>query len=629
MKCFLILFIFALNCTAVAQDFIPELKSLPPSEQAVREDLALILEAAHLPSSIDFSVTTGLQNKATLQCQAQKIRIQVEGDQAWGQTFYMTLQRLGFLFPHPMTQISPTLAEIRKNCGRTFYWKPALKYAGFHFHTLHPNEWVRGFLEGDLDLATHTVRWLARNQQNIFDLSLLDLNDEMIFKNLAQPFALAKKLGIHAGVTLGIALHQQKSYKLVSLPASFFGAWSAKQIDQKLGKLLGNLDISFVNAEAGTSEFTSVNYKRAIAWMNQMAALCKKRNVALLVKVHASSNQHDAVYGNFNFLPQHASREVGILPHTVFLYGINDEVAPMYGNKNFYAIRDFMLQEKSKRRTWFYPESSYYLGLDIDAPLLLTDYLLTRSNDTKFLHDHGIEGQLNFSTGQELGYWLFDWTYTLLNNTDYAFDPKIGLKLLGEDLGSWQKIIDFQHEYFIKKGLISVVTFPNMGEELMPGLQKILKRNSIKDLKSDPNALATEIQLCQEAIAHLPSGLVFKNQELKILWDITRLRIFHALNNRMALAHASEKDKYLAEAAKYQSDAQAQVDMLFKNFNRYPEAQLFEKNKNPTAYQFGYAYTVKNLHYWERESQVVKTENFSPFFMALHSIGELIRGWVL
>ena len=95
---------------------------------------------------------------------------------------------------------------------------------------------------------------------------------------------------------------------------------------------------------------------------------------------------------------KYGEENVGILPHTVYLYGIEDERAPMYGNKNFKDVREFMLQEKTKRRTWFYPENSYFIALDIDVPLLLTDYLLTRARDTKFIHDNDIEGQIIFTT---------------------------------------------------------------------------------------------------------------------------------------------------------------------------------------------------------------------------------------
>jgi len=65
-------------------------------------------------------------------------------DEEWAPTFYYGLQRLGFLFPHPRMQVSPTEAQLRSRCGERFEWRPRLRYRGFHFYTKHPGEWVPG-----------------------------------------------------------------------------------------------------------------------------------------------------------------------------------------------------------------------------------------------------------------------------------------------------------------------------------------------------------------------------------------------------------------------------------------------------------------------------------------------------
>lgn len=482
---------------------------------------------------------------------------------------------------------------------------------------------------GKTQIALDTVRWFARNQQNIFDLSLLRMDDDEIFKNLKEPFALARSLGIHTGITAGMAFHQQKSYKFIPLYATFFDGWSLEHLEEKLELMLKNLDLSFLNLESGTSEFTPASYPRSILWMNKAAEVAKKHAAAVVIKIHASSNQKDETYGNYNFLPAKAHPDVGILPHTVFLYGLNDELAPMYGNKNFHEIRDFMVQEKEKRRTWFYPETSYYLGLDIDIPLLLTDYLLTRANDTKFLFEQKIEGQLNFSTGHEVGYWLYDWSYTLFNNLDYAFDPLIGLTLLGEDRKSWQDIVDFQHEVFINQGLISIISFPSLGDELMPGLHQVLKRNLLSTLNENPQLLKAEIELLKSAVPLIPTKGEIKNDELRALWNLTSLRIPHALFNRLALLEPLKRDFYLRESSTIRQEAMENMNFILKHHQRYPEAQLFEEYTNPTAYQFGYLFSTKELYYWRREEEQIKQNNFSWTFMKLHSYWGLIRGWVL
>lgn len=213
---FLVVLFFTFKINAA-----PDLRPLSPDLSTIQNDLSLILQKAKLENKIDFTYFTSETNYSEVQCTNEKIIINVYGNTSWSQTFYMTLQRIGFYFPHPRIQISPRLNEITRFCKQKFYWKPALKYAGFHFHTLHGSEWVHGFLMGQTPIANDTVRWLARNQQNIFDFVLLQDDLENIIQNTKEPLALAKKFGIHAGVVMGMALNQQRIYKLIPLYAIF------------------------------------------------------------------------------------------------------------------------------------------------------------------------------------------------------------------------------------------------------------------------------------------------------------------------------------------------------------------------------------------------------------------------
>jgi len=622
LKQIFVFFILIVSFSAFAQ--IPDLRPLSPERETVEEDFERILAKAELSDSLYLDYSAGSENRADIVCEAEKVRISVSGDHQWSQTFYMALTRLGFLFPHPRIQVSPTFDQVRAHCGESYTWKPAMKYHGFHLHTLHPSEWVQGFLMGKTEIALDTVRWFARNQQNIFDLSLLRQADSTIFNNLREPFALAKKFGIHAGIAFGAALHQQNSFKLVSLVRTFSDRLSVRQIRGRLPWILKNLDVSFIDVEMGTSEFTPTNYRRTVLWLDEISELADKNNVKMVVKVHCSSNQIDSKWGNFNFLPQYANPKVGILPHTVYLYALEDEHAPMYGNKNFKAVRDFMNQEKTKRRTWFYPETSYFIALDIDVPLLLTDYLNTRARDSRYIHSQGIEGQLVFSTGQELGYWLFDWTTALLNNRDFDFDPKIGLKLLGEDQDSWDKILNFQTKWFKDKGLLGVVTFPNFGDELIPGTHLIHPRNFLKKLWKNPTLLKDEIALIEEAIADIPSEVTVANAELRAMWEITEARLHHALWTRKALQEPMMLNVHLDEAVRYRKYAQTRMNRIMRFHSRYPGAKVFEWHANPTAYPWGYGYPAATLHYWRREEEQVRRKKFSPFFMNITDFMDII-----
>ncbi|MEK7358307.1 MAG: hypothetical protein AAB250_17810, partial [Bdellovibrionota bacterium] len=394
-------------------------------------------------------------------------------------------------------------------------------------------------------------------------------------------------------------------------------------------RLLAALDVSFINVEMGTSEFTPTNFERTLKWMNQVAGIARKRNVATLMKIHVSTGQKDDTYGNFNFLPTFAESDVGILPHTVYLYEVEAESAPMYGNANFKAIRDFTLAEKSKRRTWLYPETSYFCALDIDVPLLLTDYLLARAKDFSFVSRNGIEGQLTFTTGHEAGYWLFDWTTALLNDLELQFDPYSGLDLLGENRSSWEKIVGFQHRFIVANGAIGPITGTEVGHELFYSFHQTLKKKLLKDLRDDANLLNDEIRILEESVANIPVGITIKNSELAALWKITTLRIRHALETRRALAFKEKRSVHLANAKALREEAQDEMNFVARDHSRYPEARVFEWHSNPTSYPYGYLYPAKTLHYWLREERVVETGNYHPFFRSLLTPLDVMAGPVL
>jgi hypothetical protein len=465
---------------------IGDLKPLSAQPRAIDQELYLILKAAKLRNEVKYTyIPSILKNQVSFRCQREKVIMDIKATKAeWGATFYYGLQKLGFYFPHPRIQISPSKEDLKKLCNKSFEFKPAFKYRGLHLHTLHPSEWVSGFMMNKEDIAIDTVKWIARNSNNVMDLSLLDDTQLNIIKRLDLPFRLAQNLGVHTGLAMGFALNQQNSYKLTNFFNQFFDSLSVSSIQEKITNFAKYLPISFLNIELGSSEFTAINYDRTILWMNEAQKIAQKFDVQTFIKVHVSSNQDHEKYGNYNFLPQYTDQEVGILPHTVHYFSLYDESAPMYTNKNFKHILDFTLQEKSKRPTWYYPETSYWINLDIGVPLLLTDYLKARALDMKNLSAQGLAGQINFTTGNELGYWLMDWTVMLLNNLEYNFAPMIGLKFLGEDLEVWKNIMDFQTKYIKLKNALGQITFENLGDELFPN-HRVLTRPLLKELRQD------------------------------------------------------------------------------------------------------------------------------------------------
>ena len=588
---------------------MPELQV---STETLKQEIEEILIAGKLPKDL-VTLRMDYPEGETVQvlCKNQKFTLVLKARTERLSVVMKGMRELGFLFPHPEVQITPTLSRMKEACGKTYAWRPALKYRGSHLHTLHPSEWMETFFtkKGNPAIAMKTVRWLARNQQNLMDVSLLRVPHSRIRRNVGPAFAFARTLGIYTGASLGIALQQQKSYKLLSLWQSFFGWGAEDSIRKGLETLTRALPLSYVVLEAGTSEFTPTNYEKTLEWLNLSAEILKEKKIAVFTKVHVSSNQHSEKWGNYNFLPQHAHRDVGVLPHTVMFYGLLDKSAPMYGNKDFSSIKDFLLKEKDKRPAWYYPETSYWIAMDVDIPLLLTDYLKSRAEDMWLLHEKGVEGNLNFTTGHALGYWLYDWNNALVTDLDYAFDPMIALKLLDEPVSLWQEHLDFQHEWFKKKGLISMLTSANLQDELNR-THRIHDRKTMKELFDSRRALKKEIELLEEGLLRWPSIEGIRNLELKKLLEVTKLRHIHALNIRKYLLRERKEDIDTAKDAR--RAAKTIIEELQKLPTNYPELPIFKKHSNPTSYQFGYVYPSAETYFWKREERQIITKIFFP-----------------
>ena len=377
-----------------------------------------------------------------------------------------------------------------------------------------------------------------------------------------------------------------------------------------------HFDFAFI--ELGTSEFTSGDYEKTLQWIEAANNATLALDKQLFIKIHVSVNQSKQPYGNYNFLPQYSTSSLGALVHTVMYYSLLDLDAPVYGRKDFSDIRTFMENSVQNRPTWYFPETSFFVGMDIDIPLFLTDFLVSRSVDMNYLEEKGLDSQLCFTTGQELGYWLFDWTVALLSNRDYHNNPLIGLHLLGEDLGVWDQILKYQTRFIKNRGLLAIISASTLLDENPFFPHFVHDRVTLAKLKDQPQLIREQTQLLEAAFTNFPDTRSVKNHELRIMLEVTKLKIQHSLLLRQTLAHPAElrlSAPELLEAQELRTKATTMLADLRSTSERYPEAHLFEEQTNPTSYEFGYAWTAFNLHYWEREERMISEDNYSPLFM--------------
>jgi hypothetical protein len=535
---------------------------------------------------------------------------------------YAALRDMGFLFPHPRIELKPTLEKLRTFCGRKFVWKPRLGDRGFHLHLQHPNEWVDGFLMDQKEIARSLIWWLARNGQNLLQLQMVEVSDSVLKNKINPLFAEARNLGIKVGLSFSLSSMQQNSYNLISWWRAYFGWGSDSALKSGIENILSKVDMDFLSLEMGTSEFTATDPKRTLEWLNLAGDLLKEKNMRLYVKNHASMGQKSPEFGNFNFLPKFANPEVGCLPHTVFFYGLNDGRTPMYGRNDFIDMADFLRTESRARPCMYFPETSYWVGMDMDIPLLLTDYLVARTQDVDWLEKNGLSAQLNFTSGQENGSWLLDWQVALLADSRSKGDPLYALKLLGEDPKVWEPILKWQTLFFKQRQVIAMITAANLMDEIPWMFHRVHERKTIPELRDNQQALRIEVGQLQDALQASPPLDGIRNPELKIIMNLTKSRLTHSLLIRQALKNQLDNvsdESNLNEAKVLREKSLEQMQMIIKDFNRYPESFTYQEKDNPTSYPYGYLWPASNLHFWEREELQVKNHKSNPFFMNIYN----------
>jgi hypothetical protein len=288
---------------------------------------------------------------------------------------YELLEQLGFAFLHPLAPVIPPKL-VWPSGSIDLAESPAWRVRGVHLHTMHPLEltqMLEGFGPGGADDDTgwsarlpewdSFLEWMLANRQNRVEWALLWASDWADFadgtvrqQRLATLVQHAHAYGISVGADAPLALEQQHGYRLVRTTGDLTS--EKQQIDQHLDWIFG-AGFDFLSTESGTSEFTSTDPTETLAWMNEAASYAAAAHGARsYIKAHCSTGQvangyPDPVTGapiNFNFLPYYADARMGVMPHTVEIYGLDDP-APTYGNTDFGYMKEFLERRSVRARS--------------------------------------------------------------------------------------------------------------------------------------------------------------------------------------------------------------------------------------------------------------------------------------
>ena len=567
-------------------------------------------------------------------------------------------EHLGFRFYHPRETIIPHWQGgwPSEDHDMTFSGDPLFDKKGFHLHTQHPLELTEQLLDPTSPNAMADIKqyidWLVRNGQNYFEFCLLNDVDKKQWPTHAKAFVdYAHSRGILAGADISLHMIQQKTFQLYKGPIN-----QKKQIEKNLEWLL-QADWDYLSMEFSTAEFIAGHTGKKeelrqyiISWLllHSHTTLTGRQHV--VTHVNAKSEEHKAVVDSAALaLDKHR----GVLVHTVMFYDMTEPNAPVYENKNQRHQFEFMLDQVKQRETWYYPESAYWITFDNSVPMFLLPYLSARLSDIDSCVKYGVPGHLTFSSGWEWGYWLFDWSiarwswrYTYngiaetrtpdmyarqVDSKDQAYQLNKGLALQqqylkDEDLMRWMTAMTITDEISIKGLNNAYEPRPQWSYKFLEGkandsIISVVRLQVLPKLKAFADKSAVIVHYMRpntdSVSAEWADGI-----------EITGLRALHRyytlqyiLDRREAAINKQKinGDSLLIKAAEIRAQAQKIVNRRQLHY-RYPISSIAARRWDHTAYHYGYLYLASDLHFWQREEEQARRNNYSPFFMNVWNI---------
>jgi hypothetical protein len=571
-------------------------------------------------------------------------------------------EKLGFRFHHPRQSVVPTLTRWPLAEQFTFSGTPRFEKRGFHLHTQHPIEITEQLLNPAYPNALADVEayidWLARNGQNTFQFFLLRGVDRVTWPAHARRIVeYANARGIRCGIQISLAMIQQQAFQAITLlrpyPSYqrqvddalawlFQAKWDYLSLDVTMGEHLPFLDKLLPDVQMYIEQQVEKSYGARLMYATHVICSTGGEKV-----------RRPKLPGS------------GIMLHTVMCYSASEEHAPVYGNRNQRFMLEAARVESQRRETWYWPESSYWVGFDSSVPLLILPYLDARWSDVETMAKLGVSGHVTFTSGWEWGYWLIDWsiarwTWQLVDNG--VTRPTDPLSRVADICGDRElqllvkKLLALQNYSFKERGLLRFMSALTPFSELPHPFDKPFQpepdfrygwlldkaspaeadravRQPLADLERYSRTAQQVGEQLNKRIGELRgsgqlSGVPLRLiQELECALQVTALRASHrALTLRALLAkrgehagnldHSRASEPLLIRAGLVRQQALALVKRQEQRY-RYPAAQLARRRESLTAYPFGYLYPVAGLYFWEREEQQVRRERFDALFMNL------------
>jgi hypothetical protein len=277
------------------------------------------------------------------------------------------------------------------------------------------------------------------------------------------------------------------------------------------------------------------------------------------------------------------------------------------------------------------------------------------------------QGHVTFSSGWEWGYWLTDWSIARwsweqkFNGEKMKNEPlQYAAMLVQEEewLNGMRTAMQLQQKYIKDKELIrylSPLAFSDeipsflynlelqprpfysnqyLAEKALPYQLDTLRKNAVEQLlefADSCDVMLFDLKKFSDAV--VDAELQALSAEFLRGLQITALRARHRAHTLSYLIEKreakikkqpfSDANEHLKTAEKIREQALELVRRQ-ESLYRYPLTHIAKEFQSKTAYDFGYLFTVSNLHYWKREEEQLRQEKYGPFFMNIMDIGRIL-----
>ena len=572
--------------------------------------------------------------------------------------YYFLQNKLGFQFYHPKETILPDLSNyVLDTFTETI--TPRFDKIGFHIHAMHPLEITEALLNentpnGAAEVKTY-IDWLCRNGQNYFEFNLLrSIKMETWIPYMKSIVDYAHERGIICGADMSFHMIQQRAFQLYKKFPKSFRKKETQILDNIMQLMQINWDVW--NVEFATTEFTHKDEDKLHEQQKFLYDNLAKYNVKLTSRKHVVKDEN-LMSGEKSKKTKRTDMDsaYALFVHTVMFYGLQDSSTPVYRNKDFSHLRNLLIESNQYRDTWYFPESAYWITFDNSVPMFLTPYLDARLQDILYCDSLGIDGHLTFSSGWEWNHWLIDWSiarWCWNENKQTEPHPLQFLEAVIKDT----TIIDFaekanrlQQSFIKDKQLIKVLTAQTITDEIGGKLnlefhprpefayKYILNKATKSELEFLQNKYVSELDSFIQQYNQLKSAysLVKSNElvdELLLSLDVTALRAEHRKNTLSYLIGSRINSinktnisvQHFLDAAKSIRESALTFVKQQENNYRYALSSIAAEKKSKTVYDFGYLYTVSDLHFWEREELQAKNNKWKFWYQNIWDVLKII-----